>query len=417
MLHLAIHTKEKLAPSTSLKRRALTPMITQPAFSPDSLQQAIEGIRRFVRERLIPAEREVDETDEIPSEIVSEMRELGLFGLSIPQEYGGLGLNMEEEIRFAFELAQAAPTFRSYFGTNCGIGSQGIVLAGSDEQRRTYLPRLASGEIIGSFALTEPDIGSDAAHIKTTAVRNGDHYVVNGTKRYITNAPQASVFTVLARTNPAESGSRGISAFLVDASLKGIKIGRPDRKMGLRGSHTSDVIFDDVHVPASALLGNEGEGFKIAMRVLDRGRLLIAAACVGSAQRLIHESLAYATTRRQFGKAIGEFQLIQAMLADSKAEAFAMECMVLEAARRRDLGGDISLEAACSKMLASELVGRIADRAVQIHGGAGYMREYPVERFYRDVRLFRIYEGTTQIQQLLISQRMLKDFQLTTGNA
>ena len=298
-------------------------MFAKPALDPDTLAQSLTAIRRFVRERLIPHEMIVETTDEIPDEIIADMRALGLFGLSIPQEFGGLGLNVEEEVRFIFEIAQAAPAYRSYVGTNCGIGSQGIVMAGSDAQRRHYLPRLASGEIVGAFALTEPDIGSDAAHIRTTARLDGSHYVVNGTKRYITNAPHASVFTLLARTDATQPGAHGISALLVDANLSGISIGKPDRKMGLRGSHTSDVIFEDVRVPVDCLLGSEGDGFKLAMRVLDRGRVMIAAACVGVARRLINEALGYATTRRQFDRPIAEFQLVQAMIADCRTEIFA----------------------------------------------------------------------------------------------
>ncbi|HUN52046.1 MAG TPA: acyl-CoA dehydrogenase family protein, partial [Candidatus Sulfotelmatobacter sp.] len=342
--------------------------------------------------------------------IIAEMRELGLFGLSVPQEFGGLGLSMSEEVMIAFELGQTSPAFRSLIGTNNGIGSQGIVMDGTEEQKRRWLPRIASGELIASFALTEPSAGSDAASLKTRAARHGDRFVVNGTKRFITNAPQAGVFTLMARTDPGNPGAGGISAFIVDARSKGISIGKPDRKMGQRGAHTADVIFEDVEVPAANLIGGkEGQGFKTAMKVLDRGRLHLAAVCCGTAERIMDMALRYAAERQQFGQPIAEFQLVQAMLADCQTEAYAAQSMLRDAARRFDEGENISKEAACCKYYASEMVGRLADRAVQIHGGAGYMAEYPVERFYRDVRLFRIYEGTSQIQQLVIARAMLKE--------
>ncbi|EME71831.1 Acyl-CoA dehydrogenase [Paramagnetospirillum caucaseum] len=376
----------------------------------DTLDQLLATLSRFVRERLVPNEERIAGDDSIPPAIVAEMKELGLFGLSIPEEYGGLGLTMEEEVLCAFEIGQTAPAFRSIFGTNNGIGSQGIVMDGTEEQKRRYLPRLATGEMIASFALTEPDAGSDAASLRTTARRDGDHYVVNGTKRFITNAPEASIFTLMARTDPRDKGAGGISAFIVEADSPGLSLGRIDRKMGQQGAHTCDVILDDVRVPAANIIGGvEGRGFKTAMKVLDRGRLHISATCVGISERLIRDSVRYAAERVQFGKPIGEFQLVQAMLADSRTEAYAARCMVLDAARRKDQGLNVSTEAACCKLFASEAVGRIADRAVQIHGGAGYMADHGIERFYRDVRLFRIYEGTTQIQQLVIARNMLKD--------
>jgi acyl-CoA dehydrogenase len=375
----------------------------------ETLDQLLETVRRFVRERLVPNEHRVADDDAIPADIVAEMRVLGLFGLSIPSEYGGLGLTMAEEVRVAFELGQTSPAFRSMIGTNNGIGAQGIVIDGTDEQKRAYLPKLARGEIIGAFALTEPDVGSDAASLRTSARRDGDHYVLNGTKRFITNAPEAGLFTVMARTNPEEKGAGGISAFLVEAGTLGLSLGKAARKMGQRGSHVCDVIFEDCRVPARQLIGGkEGQGFKTAMKVLDRGRLHIAAVCVGVAERLIRDSLAYALDRKQFGRPIADFQLIQAMLADSQTEAYAARSMVLDAARRRDAGEVVTLEASCCKLFASEMVGRVADRAVQIHGGAGYIADYGIERFYRDVRLFRLYEGTSQIQQLIIARQMME---------
>ncbi|WP_454919037.1 acyl-CoA dehydrogenase family protein [Xanthobacter sediminis] len=378
------------------------------ALDTDTFNLLLETVRRFVLERLIPREVEVVETNAIPDDVVREMKDLGLFGLSISEQHGGLGLTMEEEVRVVFELGRTSPAFRSVAGTNIGIGSQSIVIAGTPDQKAKYLPALASGELIGSFALTEPDAGSDAMALRTTARKDGDHYILNGTKRYITNAPIAGLFSVMARTAP-ERKANSVSCFLVEAGTPGIKLGLPDKKMGQRGALTCDVIFEDCRVPAAALLGNEeGNGFRTAMQVLDKGRLHIAALCVGIADRLIEESVVYAKDRKQFGQPIAEFQLIQAMLADSEADTYAARCMILDAAARRDRRENTTRQAACAKMFASEMVGRVADRAVQIFGGAGYMAEYPVERFYRDVRLFRIFEGTTQIQQLVIARELLK---------
>ena len=374
-----------------------------------TLRLLTDSLRRFVREVLVPAEQAVADSDEIAPAIVAQMRELGLFGLSIPEQYGGLALTMEEEVMVAFEIAWTSPAFRSLIGTNNGIGAQGIVIDGTEAQKAAYLPRLASGDIIGAFALTEPDAGSDAASLRTTAVRDGAHYVINGTKRFITNAPEASIFTVMARTDPEGRGAGAISAFIVERGTHGLSLGPTDKKMGQRGAHTCDVIFENCRVPAANLIGGvEGVGFKTAMKVLDKGRLHIAAVCVGAAERMLDDALRYALERRQFGQPIAEFQLVQAMLADSKAELYAARCMVLDAARRRDDGQDVSTEASCCKLFASEMCGRVADRAVQIHGGAGYIADYAAERFYRDVRLFRIYEGTSQIQQLVIARNMIR---------
>lgn len=379
----------------------------------ETLNVLLDTLSRFVRERLVPAENEVAETDQIPADIVAEMREIGLFGLCIPEQYGGLGLTMEEEVLVAFEIAKTSPAFRSLIGTNNGIGSQGLIVDGTEAQKQHYLPKLASGELIASFALTEPGSGSDAASLRTSARREGDHYIINGTKRFITNAPEAGMFTVMARTNPDIKGAGGISAFIVEKGTPGLVIGKTDKKMGQKGAHTSDVIFEDCRVPAANIIGGqEGVGFKTAMKVLDKGRLHIAAICVGAAERMLDDALRYAMERQQFGKPIAEFQLVQAMLADSKAEIYAARSMVLDAARRRDNKQDISTEAACCKMFASEMCGRVADRAVQVHGGAGYVSEYAIERFYRDVRLFRIYEGTTQVQQLVIARNMIKNAQM-----
>jgi len=376
------------------------------ALDPEIFDALLEGVRRFVAERLRPLEAQVSETDEIPDDLVQDMRDLGLFGLSISEDYGGLGLNMEEEVRIAFELGRTSPAMRSTFGTNVGIGSQGLVMDGNEAQKAKYLPLIASGAIITSFALTEPDVGSDSGSVKTRAELNGDAYVLNGSKRYITNADKADLFTVMARTGGP--GPKGVTAFLVPRDLPGLSVGKPERKMGQQGAHVCDVNFDNVRVPVENRLGAEGDGFKVAMRVLDRGRLHISAVCVGAAERLIADSIAYAKDRQQFGKPIAEFQLIQAMIADSVAECRAAKALVLQTARAKDRGERITEDCACAKLIASEMVGRVADRAVQIFGGAGYIADYGIERFYRDVRLFRIYEGTSEIQRTIIAREALR---------
>jgi acyl-CoA dehydrogenase len=376
----------------------------------EMLEQLRSTIRRFVREKLVPLEGQVADADEIPAEILNDIRALGLFGLSTPEEYGGLGLNLAEEIELIIELCWASAAFRSSIGINLGLGSQSILRDGTSEQKRRWLRRIASGEIVTSFCLTEPDSGSDSAALRTTATRDGDSYIINGSKRFVTNAPVAGLFLVMARTSREKlPGNAHVTAFLVPADTPGIRVAAKDRKMGQSGAWSADVYFEQVRVSADAIIGGvEGRGFMTAMKSLDRGRITIAAVCVGQARRIIYEATRYASERKQFGKAIGDFQLIQAMLADSQADLYAADSMVRETARRHDRGETVSMEASCCKMFASEMVGRIADRAVQIHGGAGYMRESAVERFYRDVRLFRIYEGTTQIQQLIIGREMLK---------
>jgi len=380
------------------------------ALDTETFNILLETVERFVAERLVPLEAQVASEDQVPADVIAEMKELGLFGLTIPEEYGGLGLTMTEEIEVAIRLGGTTPAFRSVFGTNIGIGSQGIVMDGTAEQKAHYLPKLASGEMISSFALTEPEAGSDAGSLKTSAKLDGDHYVLNGTKRFITNSPSADIFTLMARTDPATPGAKGISAFIVERKSPGLSVGTPDKKMGQQGAKTADVILEDCRVPAANIIGGvAGVGFKTAMKVLDRGRLHISAVSVGIAERLVKECVNYASERKQFGKAIAEFQLIQAMLADSKTESYAARTMVFDAARKKEAGENITLEAACCKMFATEMVGKVADRAVQIFGGAGYLSEYPIERLYRDVRLFRIYEGTTQIQQLVIARELLKD--------
>ena len=376
----------------------------------ETLDHITHTIRQFVNDQLVPMEHWVAENDRLPEDIIQQMRDLGLFGLTIPEAYGGLGVTMEEEVTLAFELGRTSPAFRSLIGTNNGIGSSGLVIDGTEAQKQKYLPRLASGEIIGSFCLTEPESGSDAASLRTTAIKDGDTYIINGTKRYITNAPQAGIFTVMARTDPQNKRSGGISAFIVESDTPGITLGKIDKKMGQKGAHTCDVIFDNCVVPADALIGGvEGVGFKTAMKVLDKGRLHIATASTGAATRMLDDALKYAVERKQFGQPIASFQLIQGMLADSKAEIYAAKSMVLDASRLRDEGKDVVTESSCAKMFATEMCGRVADRAVQIHGGAGYIADYGIERFYRDVRLYRLYEGTTQIQQVIIARNMIKE--------
>ena len=378
------------------------------ALDKETRDELIEGVRRFVAERLRPIEAKIAADDAIPEEIVGAMRDLGLFGLSIPESYGGLGLSMEDECLVAMELGRTSPAFRSVIGTNVGIGSQGLVMVGSEAQKREWLPAIASGEIITSFCLTEAEAGSDSAAVRTRARRDGEHYVLDGAKRYITNADKASLFTVMARTDPDQPGAKGVSAFLVPADLPGVTVGRPEHKMGQQGAHVCDVTFDSVRVPVANRLGAEGEGFKLAMRVLDRGRLHIAAVCTGIAERLLADGVAYAKERKQFGQPLAAFQLVQAMIAESKTEALAARALVLETARQRDQDENTTLEAASAKLFASEMVGRVADRTVQIYGGAGYIADYGIERFYRDVRLFRIYEGSSEIQKLVIARETLK---------
>jgi acyl-CoA dehydrogenase len=338
---------------------------------------------------------------------------MGLYGYALPAEFGGLGLSVPQQVRLTIELGYTSPAFRSLFGTNNGIAGQVLVLAGTDGQRKQWLPRLASGEVVASFALTEPDAGSDPSRLVTSAVPvsgpDGDGWVIDGLKRYITNAPAADIFMVFARTDPQAPPGKGIGVFIVPARLDGVAVAARDHKMGQAGAWTADVSFSGARVSADALVGEAAAaGYSTAMRSLAHGRLVIAAMCVGVMARLIDESVTYARERSQGGHPIADYQLIQAMLADSQAEYMAARALVLDAADRYDAGTDQRLGPSAAKYFASEAVGRIADRAVQIHGGSGYMRGVPVERLYRDVRLFRIYEGTSQIQQLVIAREMLR---------
>ena len=375
----------------------------------DTLRSMVEETRRFVREDLIPAEEWVEEHDEIPAHLIQKMAELGYFGMTIPEEYGGLGLSMFEEASVVAEIGYASPVFRSYFGTSNGVGTLGMLIDGTEEQRQKYLPRIAKGQLVASFCLTEPGAGSDAAALTTRAVRDGDHYIINGTKRFTTNSPHAGIFTVFARTAPPEAKTSGISAFLVERETPGITVTPHYKKMGFRGSHTADVIFEDCRVPADALLGGkEGVGFKTAMRSLDHARLHMSAVATGMSERLVDEGVRYASDRVQFGKPLAQFQLIQGMLAECEAEALASRSMIERVSKMKDDGLPVTKETACCKYFTTEALGRIADRVLQIHGGYGYIKEYPVERLYRDARILRIYEGTSQIQQLVIAREMLK---------
>jgi acyl-CoA dehydrogenase len=379
-------------------------MVTQAEFD-----ELLKLLRDFIRREVMPAEAGIDESDEIPPRLIAQAKEMGLYGYALPSQYGGLGLSVEQQVRVTIEVGYTSPAFRSLFGTNNGIAGQVLVLAGTEQQRERWLPRLASGEVVASFALTEPDAGSDPGRMTTSARAEDGDWVIDGLKRYITNAPMADVFMVFARTDPQAPPGKGIGVFIVPADTAGVTVAARDHKMGQAGAWTADVVFAEARVPMDALVGEEAQaGYATAMRSLAHGRLVIAAMCVGVAARLIDESVTYASERSQGGHPIGEYQLVQAMLADSQTEYMAARALVLDAAVQYDNGADRRLAPSAAKYFASEAVGRIADRAVQIHGGSGYIRGVPVERLYRDVRLFRIYEGTSQIQQLVIARELLR---------
>ncbi|MEO7009038.1 MAG: acyl-CoA dehydrogenase family protein, partial [Caldimonas sp.] len=361
------------------------------------LDTLLAELRRFVRDECIPLEADIDRSDEIPAALVERMRALGLFGHSIPEAYGGAGLTTEELARVNIEVSQAATVFRARFGGNTGIASESLVADGTEAQKRRWLPLLASGEVTGCFALTEPGAGSDATALATVAERDGTDYLISGTKCYITNAPLAGLFTVFARNDPAARGAAGVSAFLIERGTPGLTTPPAYRKLGQHGSPVGEVVLERCRVPAEAIVGGEpGRGFKTAMKALNKQRINLAGLCVGPALRLIDEMVARAGSRTQFGQPIGEFQLVQQMIAESNTEAHAARALVLETARRRDAGDDITMEASMCKLYASEMCGRVADRAVQLFGGGGYIADNVAERFYRDVRLFRLYEGTSQ---------------------
>ena len=374
----------------------------------DDFREILREVRRFVRNEVVPLEAEIDANDEVPERLREQAKAMGLYGFALPEEHGGGGMSMTEEVQLAFELGYTTPAFRSMFGTNNGIAGQVLLKGGTPEQQAALLPRLASGELTAAFALTESEAGSDPAGLSTTARREDGAWVIDGAKRYITNAPVADLFMVFARTSKGERPADGISVFAVPRDAPGLSVAPKDHKMGQLGAWTADVLLDGARVDEDALIGAEGTGYLTAMRCLAHGRLHIAAVCVGMCQRLVEESVAFARERRQGGKPIAGHQLVQALLADSQTDTLAARALVLESARAFDAGADTRMGPAVAKYFASEAVGRVADRAVQVHGGAGYMRGVPVERFYRDARLFRIYEGTSQIQQLVIAGQMLR---------
>jgi acyl-CoA dehydrogenase len=374
----------------------------------DDFRAIRAAVRELIRGSVLPREEQIEDDDAIPEELRAQAAAMGLFGYALPEEFGGLGVTMSEDVQLAFEFGYTTPAFRSLFGTNNGIAGQVIAKFGAAEQQRKYLPRMAAGELIGSFALTEAEAGSDPAGLRTTARRDGDGWVINGGKRYITNAPLADLFVVFARSDPGQTGGRGISSFVVETTTPGVTVGPRDKKMGQAGAWTAEVFFDDVRVGADALVGEEGRGYAKALTVLSRGRLHIAALCVGMAQRVLDESVAYAATAKQGGAPIGRFQLVQAMLADMHAELLAARSMVVDVAARYDTGADTSIGPSSAKLFCTEMVGRAVDRAVQVHGGLGYLRTTAVERFYRDARLFRLYEGTSEVQRLIIGGGLLR---------
>ncbi|MQA11093.1 MAG: acyl-CoA dehydrogenase [Pseudonocardiaceae bacterium] len=375
----------------------------------DVFADIVRTVREFVRDEVMPREDEIEQTNAIPQRLREMAAEMGLFGWALPEEYGGLGLSMSQDVRLAFELGHTAPAFRSMMGTNNGIAGQALVNFGTPDQQKRWLPALAAGQAVASFALTEDGAGSDPSRVRTRAVRDGGEYVISGGKRFITNAPSADVFVVFARTEDTEDPREGISVFLVEAGLPGLTVGPPDEKMGQHGAHTAEVLFDEVRVPASALIGEqERTGFRAAMASLTRGRLHIAAVCVGLASRALDESVRFAATVEQGGAPISRFQLVQGLLAESHADLHAGRSMVLATAGNFDAGTDTVLGPSSAKLFCSEMVCRVADRAVQVHGGSGYMRDSVVERIYRDARLFRIYEGTSEIQKLIIARQLFR---------
>ena len=401
-------TRSGNPPGSALRVTGCLAHVSMSGMDAEDFRRIRDAVRQLVRESVVPREEQIEDDDRIPDDLRAQAADMGLFGYALPEEYGGLGVTMSEDVQLAFEFGYTTPAFRSLFGTNNGIAGQVIAKFGTDAQKKKYLPGLAAGDLIGSFALTEAEAGSDPAGLRTTARRDGDGWVIAGGKRYITNAPIADLFVVFARTDPAERGGRGISSFVVEAGTPGLTVGPHDAKMGQSGAWTAEVFFDDVRVPADALVGEEGRGYAKALTVLSRGRLHIAALCVGMAQRVLDESVAYAATAKQGGAPIGRFQLVQAMLAESHAELLAARSMVRDVAARYDTGEDTSVGPSSAKLFCTEMVGRAVDKAVQVHGGLGYLRTTPVERFYRDARLYRLYEGTSEVQKVIIGGALLR---------
>jgi acyl-CoA dehydrogenase len=386
-------------------------MTTTAEVSDEDFQEILAQTRQFVRNAVVPREQEILADDRVPDDLREQAATMGLFGYAIPQEWGGLGLNLAQDVEMAMELGYTSLALRSMFGTNNGIAGQVLVGFGTDEQKAQWLERLANGEV-ASFALTEPGAGSNPSGLRTKAVRDGDNWIINGDKRFITNAPIADLFVVFARSRPADDNGPGIAVFLVPADTDGVLVGVKDAKMGQEGAWTADVSFTEVRVPAAALIGgSEDIGYRAAMTSLARGRVHIAALAVGIAQRALDESVTYAATATQGGKPIGSFQLVQAMLADQQTGVLAGRALVRDTARLWLSGEDRRTAPSAAKLFCTEMAGKVADLAVQVHGGSGYMRDVPVERIYRDVRLLRLYEGTSEIQRLIIGGNLVKGAQ------
>ncbi|MGX1809148.1 acyl-CoA dehydrogenase family protein [Nocardia sp. NPDC055321] len=378
--------------------------------SAEDFDEILTQTRKFVRNVVLDRERDIADDNRIPDEIVDRAKAMGLYGYAIPSEWGGLGLNLAQDVELAMEFGYTTLALRSLFGTNNGIAGQVLVGYGTDEQKKRWLEPIASGEVVASFALTESGAGSNPASLRTTAARSGESWIINGEKRFITNAPLADLFVVFARTRPADSAGAGIAVFLVPATTPGITVGPKDRKMGQEGAVTAEVRFDNVTVGDDTLVGgSEDIGYRAAMTSLARGRVHIAALAVGAAQRALDESVAYAATATQGGTPIGDFQLVQAMLADMQTGVMTGRALVRDAARCWVSGEDRRVAPSVAKLYCTEMVGTVADLAVQVHGGTGYMRDVPVERIYRDVRLLRLYEGTSEIQRLIIGGGLVKN--------
>ncbi|MBU8827477.1 acyl-CoA dehydrogenase family protein [Mycolicibacterium goodii] len=375
----------------------------------DVFTDVLKQIHHFVRDRVVPRETEIMNTDAIPADLRAQAAEMGLFGYAIPQEWGGLGLDLVQDVEVAMELGYTSLSLRSMFGTNNGIAGQVLVGFGTDDQKARWLPHIASGDVVASFALTEPGAGSNPAGLKTTAKPSGQDWVIDGRKQFITNATEAGLFVVFARTAAASSDSTGIAVFLVPADTPGIEVGPKDSKMGQEGSRTADVAFNAVQVRPEALVGGDGDlGYRAAMTALARGRIHMAGLAVGCAQRALDESVNYAATATQGGIPIGDFQLVQAMIADQQTGVMAGRALAREAARLYVTGADRRIAPSAAKLFCTEMAGKTADLAVQVHGGSGYMREVPVERIYRDVRLMRLYEGTSEIQRLIVGGGLVR---------
>ncbi|MGV0779965.1 acyl-CoA dehydrogenase family protein [Mycolicibacterium sp. XJ775] len=377
--------------------------------SDEDFAEILAQTRSFIRSAVVPRENEILATDQVPDDLRDQAKKMGLFGYAIPQQWGGLGLNLAQDVELAMEFGYTSLALRSMFGTNNGIAGQVLVGFGTDEQKSRWLEGIASGDVVASFALTEPGAGSNPAGLRTKAVRDGDDWVIDGQKRFITNAPTANLFVVFARTRPADADGPGIAVFLVPADAAGVEVGAKDAKMGQEGAWTADVTFDAVRVPNSALVGgSEDVGYRAAMTSLARGRVHIAALAVGSAQRALDESVAYAAAATQGGQPIGSFQLVQAMIADQQTGVMAGRALVRDAAAKWVSGEDRRIAPSAAKLFCTEMASNVADLAVQVHGGTGYMREVPVERIYREVRLLRLYEGTSEIQRLIIGGGLVK---------